>query len=51
VVSKVTERLAVSLQAAPKFVVEIFNLRKQNVLAVRKEYHIEIPNSFAALEV
>jgi len=50
VVSKVRERLAVSKQAALKFDVERFNLRKLNELEVRKQYHIKISNMPAALE-
>ena len=46
----VRERLAVSKQAAQKFDVERFNLRKQDELEVRKQYQIEITNRFAALE-
>jgi len=42
--------LAVSKQAAQKFDVEKFNLRKFNELEVRKQYQIEISNRFAALE-
>jgi len=49
VVAKVRERLAVSKQAAQKFDGERFNLRKLNELEVRKQYRIEITNSFAAL--
>jgi len=30
--------------------VERFNLRKLSELEVRKQYHIKIPNKFAALE-
>jgi len=48
VVVKVSERLAVSQQAAQKFNVERFNLRKLNELDVRKEYQCEITNRFAA---
>jgi len=44
------ERLAVSKPAAQKFYWERFNLRKLNELKVRKQYQIEISNSFAALE-
>jgi len=50
VAAKVMERLAVSKQAAQKFDVERFNLRKLNELEVRKQYHSEISNGFAALE-
>jgi len=50
VVAKVRERLAVSKQAAQRFDVERFNLKKLNELEVRKLYQIEITNRFAALE-
>jgi len=50
VVAKVKESLAVSKQAAQKFDVERFNLRKLNELEVRKQYQIKISNGFAALE-
>jgi hypothetical protein len=50
VVAKVRERLAVSEQAAQKFDVERFNLRKRNEPDVRKEYQIKISDNFAALE-
>ena len=49
-VAKVSDRLAVSKQAAYKFDGERFNLRKLNELKVRKQYLIEITNRFAALE-
>jgi hypothetical protein len=42
--------LAVNKQAAQKFDVENFNLRKLNELEVRKEYQIKISNRFAGLE-
>jgi hypothetical protein len=47
VVSKVRNG---SKQAAHKFNVKRFNLRKLNELEVRKEYHINISNRLAALE-
>jgi hypothetical protein len=50
VVANVRERLPVRKQAAHKFDGERFNLRKLNDLEVRKEYQIEIINSYAALE-
>jgi hypothetical protein len=50
VVAKVRERLAESKQAAEKFDVERFNLRKLNEPEVKKQYQIEISNRFAALE-
>jgi len=42
VVAEVRERLAVSKQAAQKFDVERFNLRKLDELEVRKQYEIKI---------
>jgi len=42
--------LAISKQAEEKYGGERFNLRKLNELEVRKQYRIEIPNKFAALE-
>jgi hypothetical protein len=42
--------LAVCIQAAQKFDGEIFNLWNLNDLDVRKQYHIQISNIFAALE-
>jgi hypothetical protein len=50
VVAKVRERLAESQQAAEKFDVERFILKKLNELEVKKHYQIEISNRFAALE-
>jgi cell division inhibitor SulA len=44
------ERLTVSEQAAQKFDVERFSLRKLNELEVRKQYQIEISKKFAAME-
>ena len=49
VVAKVRERLAVSKQAVQKHDGEKFNLRKLKDLEVKKQYEIEITNSFAAL--
>ena len=49
-VAKVREKLAVNKQAAQKFDVERCNLRKLNVLEIRKNYQIRISNRFAALE-
>ena len=49
-VANVRERLAVSKQAAQKFDGQRFNLRKLIELEVRKQYHIEITNRFAALQ-
>jgi len=50
VFAKVRKRLSVSKQAAQKFRVGRFNLRKLNELEVRKQYQIELSNRFAALE-
>ena len=50
VVAQVRERLAVRKQASQKSDGGRFNLRKLNDLEVRKQYHIEITNRFAALE-
>jgi len=44
------EKLAVSKQAAKKFYVKRFNLKKLNELEVRKQYEIKMSNRFAALE-
>ena len=49
-VAKVREKLAVGKQAAQKSCGGRFNLRKLNVLEVRKQYQIENTNRFAALE-
>jgi hypothetical protein len=50
VVAKVREMFAVRKQAAQNFHGKRFNLRKLNELEFRKQYQIEITNSFAALE-
>jgi len=50
VIAKARERLAVGKQATQSFDRQRFNLRKLNELEVRKQYQIEITNSFAALE-
>jgi hypothetical protein len=42
--------LTVNKQAAQKYRGERFHLRKLNEMEVRKHYHIEITNRFAALE-
>ena len=47
---KFRESLAVSTQATQRFDRQRFNRSKLNQLAVRKQYHIEITNSFQALE-
>ena len=49
-VAKFRAILAVNKQAAQKFDVERFSLRKLNELKVRKQYKIKISNRFAALE-
>jgi hypothetical protein len=48
--AKVRIILGVSKQAAHKFAVEIFNLRKLSELEVRLQYQIKISNGFEALE-
>jgi very-short-patch-repair endonuclease len=45
--TRVRERLAVSKQAAEKFHVVMFNLKKINELQVRKQYQIKFSNKFA----
>jgi len=45
VVKKGRERLAVSVQAAQKFEMERFNLRKLSNLEVGKQYQIKISKS------
>ena len=42
--------MAASKESAQKFDGERFNLRALNELEVRKQYQIELPKSFAALE-
>jgi len=49
VVAKVRETLAVNKEAAPKFDVERFNLKKLGELEIRKQYLIKISNKSAAL--
>jgi len=50
VVANVRGNLAVSKQAAPLYDGERFNFRSLNELEFRKQYQIEISNSFAALD-
>jgi hypothetical protein len=50
VIAKIRERWAVDKQAAQGLDRQRFNLRKLNVLEVRKQYQIDITNRFAALE-
>jgi len=49
VVAKIREILAVNKQAAQKFDVKRFNLRKLSELEIRKQYQIKLSNRFAAL--
>ena len=49
-VAKVKEKLAVSKQAAQKFDVERFHLRKLSDLEDRKQYQIKISKMFGAAE-
>jgi hypothetical protein len=44
------ERLSISKRAAQKFDAERFTPRKLNELEIRKQYQIEISNSFAVLK-
>jgi len=50
VIAKVREKLAVCKQAAQKFDMQRFHLRKLNEPEVREQYQIKITNRFAALE-
>jgi hypothetical protein len=50
VVAKVGEILAVNKQAAQKFDVKRFNLKKLSELEIKKQYQIKISNRFAALD-
>jgi len=50
VVAEGRGRLAVSKQAAQKFGVARFNIRKLSELEARKQDQIKISNGFAALE-
>jgi len=50
VIAKVRKRLAVGKQAAQRFDMQRFNLRKLNEPEVTEKYQIEITNRFAALE-
>jgi ATP adenylyltransferase/5',5'''-P-1,P-4-tetraphosphate phosphorylase II len=47
---KVRERLEVSKQTRHRFHMERLNLKKLNKVEVTEQHHIEISNSFAALE-
>jgi hypothetical protein len=49
VVAEVWEIVAVGKQAAQKFDVKRFNLRKLSELEVRKQYHMKICNRCAVL--
>ena len=48
--AEVRERFAVSKQPTQNIDGERYKIRKLNQLEVRKQYQIEISNSFAALE-
>jgi hypothetical protein len=50
VVAKVRERLAVAKQAAQKFDVEKFNVKKLSYLELSKQYQTGISNRFLTLE-
>ena len=49
-VAKIREILAVNKQAAQKFDVKRFNLRKLSELEIRKQHHIKISNRFTDLK-
>jgi len=51
VVTNVTERLAVSKQAAQTFDVERFNIKKLSKREVRKEFRTKISERSAALQI
>jgi hypothetical protein len=50
VVAKGRQRLSVSKQAAQKFDMERFNLKKLNDVAVKEHSQVKMLNRFAALE-
>jgi hypothetical protein len=49
-VAKIRERIAVNKQGSHKFQMERFNLKKLNEVEGKEKYHVEVLNSFAALE-
>jgi hypothetical protein len=49
-VAKVKERLAVNKQRLHRFHMERFNLKKLNEVEGKVQFHVEVPNMFAALE-
>jgi hypothetical protein len=50
VVAKVRERLAMSKQTTHRVHMERLNHKKLNEVEGKEQYHVEISNSFAALE-
>jgi hypothetical protein len=50
VVAKIRERPAMNKQGSHKFHMERFNINKLNEVEGKEKYHVEVPNSFAALE-
>jgi hypothetical protein len=50
VVARVRERLSVSKRAAQKIIMERFNLKQLNDVAVKEYYQVDISNTSAALE-
>jgi hypothetical protein len=50
VVAEVRERLAVSKKATHRFCVDRFSLKKLNEVEAKEQYHVEMSNSFTALE-
>jgi hypothetical protein len=47
---KLRERISVSKQARQKFDLERFDPKKLSDTEVKEKYHVEISNTFAALE-
>jgi hypothetical protein len=50
VVAKVWERLALNKQRPQRSDMEKFNLKKLNDVEIKKQFCVEVPNRFAALE-
>jgi hypothetical protein len=50
VMAKCRERLALSKYTTHRFHMERFSLEKLNNIEVKNQYHVEISNTFAALE-
>jgi hypothetical protein len=50
VVAKIRERLAANKQRSHRFHIERFNLKKWNEVEGKEQFHVEVSNSFTALE-